>query len=80
MNQQNIVIKKITETQLSKKYQEFTNVFDEVNINKLLKHDSQNHALETIEKKSFSFDSIYNLSVIELEVLRKYLNDYLVKR
>ena len=80
MNRQNIVVEATTEIKLSKKYQEFADVFDEMNVDKLSEHDSQNHAIKTIEKKSFSFDSIYNLSVTELKVLRKYFNDYLIKK
>lgn len=32
-----------------------------------------------IEKKMFSFDFIYNLSIVKLKILRKYLNEFLIK-
>ncbi len=61
-----------------KKYKDFANVFDKVNVNKLLEHDSQNHAIKT-KNKMFSFESIYNLSMIELKLFKKYLDEFLTK-
>jgi hypothetical protein len=60
------------------KYKDFANVFDKINVNKLLEHDSQNHAINTKNKMS-SFESMYNLSMIELELLKKYLDEFLTK-
>jgi hypothetical protein len=60
------------------KYKDFADVFDKVNADKLLKHDSQDHAINT-KNKMFSFESIYNLSMIELELLKKYLDEFLTK-
>jgi hypothetical protein len=51
------------------KYKDFANVFDKMKANELLKHDSQNHEINTKSKMS-SFESIYNLFVIELEILK----------
>ena len=56
------------------KYQNYADVFDEINANELSKHRSHNYAIETKNKIVF-FESIYNLSITELETLRKYLND-----
>ncbi len=66
-------LKKILE-----KYKNFANVFDKININKLLKHDSQNHAINT-KNKMFSFESIYNLSIIEFKLFKKYFDEFLTK-
>jgi hypothetical protein len=60
------------------KYKNFANVFDKINVNKLFKHDSQNHAINTKNKMS-SFESMYNLSMIELELLKKYFDEFLTK-
>jgi hypothetical protein len=60
------------------KYKDFANVFDKMKTNELSKHDSQNHEINTKSKIS-SFESIYNLFVIELEVLKKYLDEFLIK-
>jgi hypothetical protein len=73
LNRKRFVARVITEIEnehkLFEKYQDFANVFDKINVDKLSEHDSQNHAIETIENKSFSFESIYNLSIIELKTL-----------
>jgi hypothetical protein len=61
-----------------KKYKDFANVFDKMKTNELLKHDSKNHEINTKNKMS-SFESIYNLFVIELEVFKKYLDEFLIK-
>jgi hypothetical protein len=75
-----VVIEIENEHKLSEKYQDFANVFDKTNVDKLREHDSQNHAIETIENKSFSFESIYNLSIIELKTLREYLDEHFKKK
>jgi hypothetical protein len=61
------------------KYKDFADVFDKVNVDKLLEHDSQDHAINTKNKMS-SFESMYNLLVTELELLKKYLDEFLTKR
>jgi hypothetical protein len=61
------------------KYKDFADVFDKMKTNELSKHDSQNHEINTKNKMS-SFESIYNLFVIELEILKKYLNEFLIKK
>ncbi len=60
------------------KYKDFANVFDKINANKLLEHDSQDHAINT-KNKMFSFESMYNLSMIELELLKEYFDEFLTK-
>ncbi len=60
------------------KYKDFAYVFDKVNANKLLEHDSQDHAINT-KNKMFSFESMYNLSMTELELLKEYFDEFLTK-
>jgi hypothetical protein len=47
--------------------------------NKLLKHDSQIHEINT-KNKILSFESIYNLFVIKLEIFKKYFDEFLIKK
>jgi hypothetical protein len=61
------------------KYRDFADVFDKMKANELSKHDSQNHEINTKNKMS-SFESIYNLFVIELEVFKEYLDEFLIKK
>jgi hypothetical protein len=61
------------------KYKDFVNVFDKMKANELSKHNSQNHEINTKNKMS-SFESIYNLFVIELEIFKKYLDEFLIKK
>jgi hypothetical protein len=75
-----VIIKIENKHKLFEKYQDFANVFNKANVDKLSKHDSQNHAIKTIENKSFSFESIYNLSIIKLKTLREYLDEHLKKK
>ncbi len=61
------------------KYENFADVFDKMKANELSKHDSQDHEINTKSKMS-SFESIYNLFVIEFEVLRDYLDEFSIKK
>ncbi len=61
------------------KYKDFANVFDKMKANELLKHDSQDHEINTKNKMS-SFESIYNLFVIEFEVFKNYFDEFLIKK
>jgi hypothetical protein len=64
--------------EIFEKYKDFADVFDKINANKLFEHDSQNHAINT-KNKMFSFESIYNLSMIELELFKEYFDEFLTK-
>jgi hypothetical protein len=64
--------------EILEKYKDFADVFDKVNADKLLEHDSQDHAINTKNKMS-SFESMYNLSMIELELFKEYLDEFLTK-
>jgi hypothetical protein len=61
------------------KFKDFANVFDKINIDKLLKHDSQYYAINT-KNKMFSLKSMYNLSMIEFELFKKYFDEFLIKK
>jgi hypothetical protein len=61
------------------KYKNFADVFDKINVDKLLEHDSQNHAINT-KNKMFLFESMYNLSMIEFDLLKEYFNEFLTKK
>jgi hypothetical protein len=64
--------------EILEKYKDFADVFDKMKANELSKHDSQNHEINTKNKMS-SFESIYNLFVIELEILKEYFDEFLIK-
>jgi hypothetical protein len=64
--------------EILEKYKDFVNVFDKINADKLFEHDSQDHAINT-KSKMFSFESIYNLSMIKLELFKEYLDEFLTK-
>jgi hypothetical protein len=64
--------------EIFEKYKDFADVFDKINANKLLKYNSQDHAINT-KNKMLSFESMYNLSMIELELFKKYLDKFLTK-
>jgi hypothetical protein len=64
--------------EIFEKYKNFADVFDKINANKLFEHDSQDHAINT-KNKTLLFESIYNLSMIELELFKKYLDEFLTK-
>ncbi len=64
--------------EIFEKYKDFADVFDKINADKLFEHDSQDHAIYTKNKMS-SFESVYNLSMIELELFKEYLDEFLIK-
>jgi len=64
---------------LSQQYDKYVNVFSEENVDKLLSHQDHDYVIKTERHKSF-YDSLYNLSETELQVLKEYLNDVLAKR
>lgn len=63
---------------LSVKYTDFLNVFSKKRAKILVSHEPQNHFISLIKKFIFSHCFIYNLSKIELILLRKYIDKYLV--
>jgi hypothetical protein len=75
-----MIIKIENKHKLFEKYQDFANVFNKVNVDKFFKHNSQNYVIEIIKSKLFSFEFIYNLLIIKLKTLCKYLDEHLKKR
>ena len=63
---------------LSKKYDSYADVFSEENADLLSAHKVSDYAIDLNEKK-LSYDLLYNLFNTELEVLRGYLENVLVK-
>ena len=60
---------------LSKSYQDYNDVFDEIEANELSFHRNKlNHVIEFNTEKSSSCDSLYNLLKHELSVLKKYID------
>ncbi len=51
-----------------------------MNAHKLFKHNSQDHAIETFFDREFFFDSIYNLFVAKLKILKTYIDEYMKKK
>ena len=68
----------IKEMVLPVKYADFANIFSPTLVCKLLFHAPHDHAIETGNSQS-PFGSIYLLSAIELDVLKKYIKDNLEK-
>ena len=75
----NDVIEKPSSTVLLEKYSDFSDVFDKVCADKLLRHSEHDLAIKTEEGKQPPFGPTYNHSQLELEVLRKYINKMLEK-
>ena len=64
-------------SKLSEKLREYEDVFLIEEVDRLSSHEERDYVIETIAKSLF--DSLYNLSNIELATLRTYLNDILAK-
>ena len=63
---------------LSKKYDSYTDMFSEENADLLSAHKVSDYAIDLNEKKLL-YNSLYNLFNTELEILRDYLKNVLVK-
>ena len=63
---------------LSKKYDSYADVFSEENADLLSAYKISDHTIDLNRKKS-SYDLLYNLFNTELEILRNYLENVLVK-
>ena len=64
-------------SKLSEKLREYEDVFLIEEVDRLSSHEERDYVIKTIAKSLF--DSLYNLSNIELAILRTYLNDILAK-
>ena len=60
-------------------YKDFADVFSKQNADILPEHSMHDLAIETEEGKQSLFGSVYNHLAIELQTLRKYINDMLAK-
>ena len=64
-------------SKLSEKLREYEDVFSIEEVDRLPSHEERDYVIETTAKSLF--DSLYNLSNIELATLRTYLDDILTK-
>ena len=74
-----LMTKVVIDNKISSQYIDYKDVFSEEKANTLIEHNFQNHVIDINDQKSL-FDSMYNLSVTELEVLRKYIDEHFEKR
>ncbi len=65
---------------LSLKYHEFLNVFDRVQLNKLLSHCFYDHKIELINDSTFFHCRVYWMFSVKLLKIKKYLNENLLKK
>ncbi len=70
---------KVIKAKLSSKYHEFLNVFDWVQLNKLLSHCFYDHKIEFTSDSTFSCCWAYQMSSVKLLKVKKYLNENLSK-
>lgn len=66
-------------TLLPEKYQDFLDMFSREEVDKLPLHRLNDHKIDIMPEKKPNFGSIYGMSQNELKVLKKYLNDNLIK-
>ncbi len=59
-------------------YAEYENVFSEVEVKHLSAHKKHDYIINTNDENS-SYESLYNLSNKEFQVLQNYLNNILIK-
>ncbi|KAG5725136.1 hypothetical protein E4T56_gene10241 [Termitomyces sp. T112] len=64
---------------VSPEYHEFADVFSEGSAKELPPHRSYDHKIDLEEDTSPLFSKIYNMSEVELQALKEYLNDMLGK-
>ena len=64
-------------TFLPSAYQDYKNLFDDINATKLPAHKSYDHEIPLAENTMPPFGPIYSLSELELKTLKKYLEDNL---
>ncbi len=60
-------------------YTDYTDVFSEKNVKKLLLHQDSDYAINIKSYKSL-YNLLYNLSKTELQILREYLDNILIKK
>lgn len=65
---------------LPQEYHDMTEVFSDVDANKLSEHGPQDHAINLIDNRQPPFMPLYNLSEVELTVLRQYIDKHLANK
>ena len=55
-------------------------MFDNELARMLFKQNYENHVIDLVENKKFSYMLLYNLFQVELTKFRRYLNDALIKK
>ena len=74
------IIQEDSTIQLTKKYHDYADAFDKRKANTLPQHQPYNCLIDLQPGKEAPWGPIYNLSPIELEVLRAYIEEYLANR
>ncbi len=71
---------KAIKVKLSSEYHDFLDVFDWVQLNKLLSHHFYDHKIELISDSMLSCCWVYQIFSVKLLKVKKYLNENLLKR
>lgn len=66
-----------SEVLLPPAYRDFAEVFLDIDANKLPEHGPHDHAIDLIDKQQPPYGPVYNLSEVELIVLRQYIDKHL---
>ena len=69
----------VSEIILSEEYSEYTDVFSEEEMSQLADNTKVSHAIDIKKGKKPLYESIYPLSVEELQVLREYIASSMIK-
>lgn len=62
---------------LPQEYDDFAEVFSDIDANKLPEHGPHNHAIDLIDDRQPPYRPVYNLSEVELTTLRQYIDKHL---
>ena len=73
-----VVVGAVSEIQIPSVYSDFSDVFSKSAAEQLPPHGPHDHAID-LEDKEPAFGPIYNLSALELKVLREYIDDHLAR-
>ena len=77
LNTFNILLK-TEKVHLSSLYKKYKKMFSESEVNKLSLHKEQDHEI-ILKDEQLSFKLLYNLFVMKLQVLQKYIKNNLIK-
>ena len=62
------------------KYQNYVDIFNKKKSKRLSEHNQIDYVIKIKNDKKFSFKLIYNLSITELKILRKYVKNNFKKK